>query len=55
MTRKQALAKAIECLGKAEDSVGGVGKGYESWSLLSDRWIMLANELERVTPNGNTV
>lgn len=47
MTRKQALAKAIECLANAEASVGGIGKAYESWSLLSDRYIMLANELDR--------
>jgi hypothetical protein len=45
MTRKTALAKAVSCLAKAEQSVGGVGKAYESWSLLADRYIMLANEL----------
>jgi hypothetical protein len=45
MTRKTALAKAVSCLAKAEASVGGVGKAYESWSLLADRYIMLANEL----------
>lgn len=53
MTRKQALEKARQCLEKAEENIGY--KGYESWSLLSDRYLMLANELERTTTNGNTV
>jgi hypothetical protein len=55
MTRNQALKKAQECLEKAEQSVGGVGKGYESWSLLADRYIMLANELGQRPdgPGGN--
>jgi hypothetical protein len=43
MTRKQALLKAQRCLEKAEQNIGY--KGYESWSLLCDRYLMLANEL----------
>jgi|HubBroStandDraft_2_1064218.scaffolds.fasta_scaffold6785430_1 hypothetical protein len=51
MTRKTALAKAQACLEKAEESIGGVGKAYESWSLLSDRYVMLANEISRDVNN----
>jgi hypothetical protein len=54
MTRKAALAKAVLCLKKAEENIGY--KGYESWSLLSDRYMMLANELgPRPTSLGDDV
>lgn len=47
MTRKTALAKAQYCLEQAESSISGVGKAYESWSLLADRYMVLANEISR--------
>ena len=47
MTRKTALAKAQFCLEQAEQSISGVGKAYESWSLLADRYMVLANEISR--------
>lgn len=47
MTRKQALDKSKYCLEKAEENISGVGKAYESWSLLADRYMVLANEISR--------
>jgi|HubBroStandDraft_3_1064219.scaffolds.fasta_scaffold1471437_2 hypothetical protein len=49
MTRNQALKKAQACLEKAEENIGY--KGYESWSLLADRYMVLANEISRESLN----